>query len=305
MRWLFDLITVLGFLLTALGTYLTVRSGSTSDIMQNELTCYGALLLLLTTVGWFHWFRKYNIAKSVFNGRTDLNEAHIKAINFAENWSKNKYSIHECVNEYSKICQLITKGFSQFHNAEISITVKYINKDTTMSLGDNASSLYVKDLCRDINSNERRMLRATMHKNKKDYIAENSDFDHIYNIINRRPMEDVYFFSNCLPCHLGYKNTHIHADWDVWWRRVIAFLTIGMYCWGLPYKSTIIVPISSTTSQDREFIEGFLCADSTKPFVFSKKYDLSILKEMASVLYTMTSLINHAHLITKNTSNHG
>lgn len=86
MRWFFDLITVLGFLLTVLGTYLTVRSESTSDIMQNELIHYGAPLLLLTTLGWFHWFRKYNIAKSVFNGRTDLNEAHIKAIDFADNW---------------------------------------------------------------------------------------------------------------------------------------------------------------------------------------------------------------------------
>ena len=129
--------------------------------------------------------------------------------------------------------------------------------------------------------------------------------NHIYNIMNRRPMEDVYFFSNCLPCRIGYKNTHIHADRNVWWKRLVAFLTIGMYYWGLPYKSTIIVPISSTTSQDREYIEGFLCADSSKPFVFTKKYDLAIMQEMASVLYSMTNIINRKHLISKNTTNHG
>lgn len=305
MRKLFDLITVLGFLLTALGTYLTARSESTSEILQNELIFYGALLLLLTTLGWYHWFRKYQMAKSVFKGWTDLNDAHIKAIDFAKNWSKNKYSVHECVNEYSSICQLITKGFKQYHNADISITVKYTNQDVNAGQNGNPSSIYVKDLCRDINSKERRTLRATMHKDRIDYIADNSDFDHIYSIMDKRPMEDVYFFSNCLPCRLGYKNTHIHADWNVWWKRLIAFLTFGKYCWGLPYKSTIIVPISSTTLQSQELIEGFLCADSNKPFVFSKKYDLVIMQELASVLYTMTSLINHKYLISKKTFNHG
>ena len=305
MNWLFDFITVLGFLLTALGTYLTARSESKCEIMKNELICYGAFLLILTTLGCIHWFRKYQIAKSVFNARTELNEAHIKVTDFTRRLVEKSFSIHDCVAEYSTICQLMTKAFRQFHNVEISITVKYINQDTDASQRGNYSSLYVKDLCRDINSNHKRMFRATMHKDRKDYIADNSDFNHIDNIMNRRPMEDVYFFSNCLPCRIGYKNTHIHADRNVWWKRLAAFLTIGMYYWGLPYKSTIIVPISSTTSQDREYIEGFLCADSSKPFVFTKKYDLAIMQEMASVLYSMTNIINLKHLISKNTTNHG
>lgn len=305
MRWFLDIITVLGFLLTALGTYLTARSGAASAIMQNELITYGLPLLFFTTVGWFHWFRKYQIAKSVFNGRTSITEAHIMASDFSKNWANKNYSIHECITEYSKICQLMAKGFRQYHDTSISITVKYVNQDADAGQSGKETSLYVKDLCRDIESNKKRAQRVTLHKNKKDYITANSDFAHIYKVMNSRPMDDVYFFSNCLPCCIGYKNTHIHKDWNVWWKRFIAFLTFGLYCWDLPYKSTIIVPISSTSSQGCEYIEGFLCADSTKPFVFSKKYDLVIMQEMAGVLYTMTNQINHKHLISKTTSSNG
>lgn len=302
MRWLFDMLTVVGFFLTFLGTYLTIRSGNTV-IIHDELIRYGLITLLLSLVGWFHWFRKYQIAKSVFKGRTDLNEAHIKAIEFAKTWNNRKKSINECVTEYSSICQLITKGLRQFHKAEINITVKYLNSEDDVE-GDTGYShkIYVKDLCRNIDSQQKRTQRATLHKNVIDYISDNTDFNHICSIISKRPIEDVYFFSNCLPCYIGYKNSHILKDWNKWWKRLMAFCTVGMSNWKLPYKSTIIVPISSNSSQGHEYIEGFLCADSSIPFVFSKKYDLVIMQEMASVLYFMTKLINQKHLVSKSDS---
>lgn len=302
MRWILDVITILGFLLTAIGTYLTVRSDSTNELIQNELIRYGAIVTFLSILGWFHWFRKYYIAKSVFS-RTSINEAHIKAMDFSKTWSKNKYSINECVSEYSKICQLMTKGFRQYHRVGINITVKYINFERNTDNANCEPKMYVRDLCRDIESQLKRSQRVSLHKDVKDYISDNTDFEHIYRIMSKRPIEDVYFFSNCLPCYIGYKNTHIHADLNVWWKRLISFFTIGMCGWALPYKSTIIVPISSTTSQGCEYIEGFLCADSSKPFIFSKKYDLVIMQEMASVLYSMTHLINQKHLVSKINSN--
>ena len=297
MRWVLDVITVLGFLLTILGTYLTVRSGSSYKILHDELIFYGSIITFSSVLGWFHWFRKYHIAKSVFNGRSSINEAHIKALEFSKMWSKNKYSITECISEYSGICQLIAKGLRKFHSSEISITVKYVNSEEEVEGANYASSLYVKDLCRDVESQPNRTLKASLSKDVIDYISENTDFNYIYNIMDRRPIEDVYFFSNCLPCFIGYKNTHIHADWNSWWKRTVSFVTLGQCYWKLPYKSTIIVPISSNSEQGSEYIEGFLCADSSRPFVFSKKYDLIIMQDIARALYPMTQLINQKHLV--------
>ncbi len=75
------MLTVVEFFLTFLRTYLTIRSGNTV-IIHNELIRYGLIALLFSLAGWFHWFRKYQIAKSVFKGRTDLNKIELQAYVF-------------------------------------------------------------------------------------------------------------------------------------------------------------------------------------------------------------------------------
>lgn len=106
MRWLFDIITIIGFFLTIVGTYLTIRSGTAVELMRDEIICYGSIGLVVSLLLFYHWFKKYQIAKAVFKGMTSINEAHVKAIYFGKELSKNRPSIKQCISEYSTICQL-------------------------------------------------------------------------------------------------------------------------------------------------------------------------------------------------------
>lgn len=88
MRWLFDIITIIGFFLTIVGTYLTIRSGAAVELMRDEIICYGSIGLVVSLLLFCHWFKKYQIAKAVFKSMTSINEAHVKAILLVKNYQR-------------------------------------------------------------------------------------------------------------------------------------------------------------------------------------------------------------------------
>ncbi len=284
MRLIFNIVDVLGFLLTALGTYLTIRNGSDCNIIRNELAVGIGILLIVFSVFGFHYFRKYEIAKSVILGREELIKAHYKAFQFSNELNRNKPPhITKCITEFSTICQHIRSGLRRFHKVEVSTCILYINKDEK-------NTIYAKTLSRDTDTFERREQSASISDIHVS-IFNNTDFRHIFDSIKKKPIEQVHYFNNAIPLSVNYRNTHIHREWQYkyyCWYGLIPRL----FAWKLPYRSTIVVPIIPRNSQKVETIEGFLCVDSPNMFVFSKKYDLPVIKELASSIYPALRTFN-------------
>lgn len=291
MRFFFDLITVLGFILTGLGTYLTLKSGANEKILENEIIRYGGIVLFVSLVALFRYWRKYEIAKSVIKGRAEINEAYIKASNLAQQLQNKKLPLNKCLADFSEICQHISAGFRRFHKSHISVCLQYVN-----STEGDEENLYVKALSRDLETCRKRKKQTTIYTNK-DYINDNSDFRHIFNKIETSPPEDLFYFNNHLPLSFLYKNSHIHENWKKKYNNLIVGIYWRLFRWKLPYRSTIVVPVLPEDKQGKGLISGFLCVDSTHFFAFSKKFDLVILKEIAATLHPALHSFNQRYLI--------
>lgn len=290
MRIFFDIITILGFVLTVLGTYLTIRSGDGEIIIKDEFLRYGFIIIIVLSYIAYNYCRKYHIAKSVFKGRSKMIEVFSKSIELGEVLRNGKPSLNSCIEKFSILCQLVAKGLREYINVPVSVCLLYVNQD------DSPKHYYVKTLSRDIDTNIKRNQKSTLYDGIKDYISDNTDFSKIVKLIDDHPAEDVYFYSNCLPAYLGYRNTHIIGRWRSWFYRTIAFLTFGLFCWNLPYKSAIVVPVIPYNKQGKKYIEGFICIDSPRIFPFLKQYDLAILRDVASGLYPILELFNKKYM---------
>lgn len=290
MRKFFDVITILGFILTVLGTYLTIRSGEGEIIIRDELLSCGFVIIVVLACIAYHYCRKYHIAKSVFKGRSKMIEVFSKSNELVDDLRNGKPSLNSCIEKFSIICQLVARGLREYINVPVSVCLLYVNQD------DSPKHYYVKILSRDIDSNMNRNQKSALYEEIKDYISDNTDFSKIVKLIDDHPAEDVYFYSNCLPAYLGYRNTHIIGKWRSWLYRTIAFLTFGLCCWHLPYKSAIVVPVIPYDKQGKKYIEGFVCIDSPRVFPFLKQYDLAILRDVASGLHPVLELFNKKYM---------
>lgn len=278
MQVFFNIITILGFILTFVGTYLTIMSDKTVELISEGLTRWFILGMMITTVAWYNYYHKYFIAKSVIEGRKELQQVQIKAQNL--NRGNNFSSLDKSLKEFSILCQHISKGLRRFHSSEISVCIHYVNKidgkDCVEVLARNTDSEYK---------------RSKFHKNstKPDLINRNSDFKYIF-LQLQDDNSQAHYISNFAAWNPFYENSHLpnfHTKHN--WLRLFAK-------WPLPYKSAVVVPIKiPNTTQSK--ILGFLSVDSDKTYAFSKKYDVQILMEMADSLSSPLNQFAERHLL--------
>jgi len=136
-------------------------------------------------------------------------------------------------------------------------------------------------LCRDDMSREREASVVRV----EHWIDQNTDFEQLHKDAGtpRR-----YYFSNYLPGIRGYKNTSFEiygTPWDISMPIIADFLRD--ISWKLPYKSTIVVPISPPPDpQRRDYrLAGYLCLDSRSRGAFTRRYDLDIMIGAGYYLY--------------------
>lgn len=266
-----DFLTVIGFLLTALGTYLTCRSSAAGDLILNELFIGGSVLVLFTSFGYFRYFHRSKLFESIIDCRGKLDEAKNMIMELARDTRKCGH-IQQCPAELSEICQKIAVSFKKFHEPEIAVCIHYVNRD-------DEGKGYVNILCRNTDS-KHRPESTPPPASEIDYIDDNTDFKSLFPKLRSSSIDKIYYFNNFLPFSFRYKNSHFSLETQkiyyesVWgWFRFVD--------WRLPYKSTIVVPLIVETSPRRREIQGFLSIDSTRQWAFSKDHDVPLLIGLA------------------------
>lgn len=270
MQIFFNILTVLGFLLTFLGTYLTIKSGSSEEVLSNGLIFWLLIISVITASGWYIYFHKFYIIKSVLRGRSELQQVHNTIIDVEKQSKKNIGKYADCLKELSVLCQHIACGMRRFHSSEIAVNVHYLNREKC----ENGVREYVEILARNTDSIRH---RKNGMKVEKDYIEHNTDFSTVIYKMQNCQQNDHYYFCNWLCWNPYYKNSHLT-------KFFLIHPFLGLFCkWPLPYRSAIVVPIK-TEDEGKQKIWGFLSIDSNKSYAFSKKYDLPIMMEMAETI---------------------
>lgn len=285
MRWIFDIITILGFGLTAVGTYLTAKSGEAAVLIQTPIVKVSLIIAVIAAVGWYHYYHKSMIMKSVLEGRDHIAGA-LHMISEVSRQNTSKTNVQKGIEQLSEICQKVSAGMRKYHTPNISVCIQYINKD---NLGP-----YVKVLCRNTDSKKRHDKRP-ISALTKDYINENTDFQYIIPMLSIVNSEKIYYINNALPFSPFYRNSRFSKS-----KRIKYYGHLGIFyriCdWELPYKSTLVVPIIEE-NKGTCTIQGFLSIDSPKYFSFSRKYDLPIIRHLADALAPVIGNYNRHNLI--------
>ena len=139
----------------------------------------------------------------------------------------------------------------------------------------------VVTLCRDETSQERES--ATVQVDH--WIDQNTDFEEL---LKSSGTPQRHFFSNYLPGLRRYKNTSLKVYGDPWDINVpLIGDIIRDITWRLPYKSTVVFPISPQPDPARReyTLAGYLCIDSRSRGAFSRRYDPDLMAGVADCLY--------------------
>ncbi|MBD5261378.1 MAG: hypothetical protein HDS38_04520 [Bacteroides sp.] len=266
-----DFLTVFGFLLTALGTYLTYRASAAGNIINNELFIGGCILVLITTFGWFRYFHRAKLFESIIECRGHLDDAKNMIMELGRD-NKKCGHIQQCPAVLSEICQKIAVSFRKFHEPEIAVCIHYVNRNET-------GKAYVNILCRNTDS-KRRPESTDPPATEIDYIDDNTDFKSIFPKLRSSSIHNIYYFNNFLPWSCGYKNSHFSSETQKKYYGRMGFFH-RVYDWKLPYKSTIVVPLIVEEYPRKREIQGFLSIDSTRQWAFSRDHDLPLLIGLA------------------------
>lgn len=267
-----EFIAIVGFLLTALGTYLSWRSTASQHLIHDELLKICGILVVIFGVGWFYYYHHYHLAKSVIEGRDTMSNAHAMISDLAgERICKSK--IQQQLESLSLICQEISKAFEHYHDVGIAVCIHYLNSED--------KKYYVNCLCRDVNSRNRPRNSPRPGKTK-DYIEDNSDFRHLFSELSYKSVSKVYYLNNFLPFSPYYRNSHFsdvmtkkYYNYFGWFHRA--------FRWELIYKSTLVIPMVIHEKNTPKII-GFLSIDSPRVWAFSTTFDLPSLQSVAASL---------------------
>lgn len=292
MRLLLDIISVLGVLLTALGTYLTIRSGVSPEVISNELVVGCLILSFIAIFFFFHYFARTKILESVLRGHRNLDNA-MSQIAVLNKTPDDKIHIEKGITSLSEICQGLSGGLRNYHAPDISVCIHYVNEDS--------NGYYVNVLCRNTESKHRQSKRPPAHSTK-DYIDENSDFKTIIPMLRFKQVDEIYYMNNFIPFSIFYRNSHFSQEmkdkyygFGGWYYRISK--------WELPYKSAMVVPLLTIDEKNNRSIEGFLSIDSPKLWSFSKKYDLPIVLKFANAIAPVIAKYNRSNLLNKTAKN--
>jgi hypothetical protein len=140
--------------------------------------------------------------------------------------------------------------------------------------------LEVVTLCRDANSGA----RETSTGGHIHFADKNTDFTHIH---ERLGTPTGHFLSNFLPSIAGYQNSSFASygrPSQVNWPIIGTILRDAT--WPLPYKSTVVVPISTERTEPKYGkLVGYLCVDSRSRGAFRRRYDVEMMFAIAGCLY--------------------
>jgi hypothetical protein len=139
----------------------------------------------------------------------------------------------------------------------------------------------VVTLCRDDLSVDRE--KRSISGGVKHWVDQNFDFEQLHRLADT---PSPYFLNNFLPAVANYKNTSFKVYGDAPRSRFSLFRD---YFWTLPYKSTIVVPISPRPDRHKQPYEivGYLCVDSPSRFAFREKHDVEVMIGIANCLYEL------------------
>lgn len=171
------------------------------------------------------------------------------------------------IKKLIQFCSKLSDAFSKTKGVQISVCIKYINAiDGTE---------YIETLSRDV---------LSMNDKKREYsfnddkLNDNSDFKNLLFLHNKngKQWSQIYFLRNNLPNSFGYYNSHLD---EAKLHNGIIGIVQRHIKWPLPYRSTLIVPISNPINDS---LYGFLCVDSPRIYVFNKAADLQMLRSISS-----------------------
>ncbi len=285
MKWFFDIITVLGFFLTALGTYLTVKSGEALELIREPILTVSLIVMVLCLIGCYHYYHKSQIMASVMEGRNQMAPTIKKILEINQKYNGRTHVQH-CISDLAEVCQEISAGMRKFHSPNISVCIQYVNQDT--------KGPYVNVLCRNLESKKRHESRPPS-AGEKDYIDENTDFKKLLPLLSTSETKDIYYLNNFLPYSPFYRNSRFsdvkrkkYYGSGGWFHRIRS--------WELPYKSTLVVPLIIENSKERKVV-GFLSIDSPALRSFSSKYDLPVIIYLAKMIAPFVEKYSQKNLL--------
>lgn len=189
---------------------------------------------------------------------------------------RTENDIKDIFNNFEKFCNSISEGFTYVKNFNCSVCIKIVNLDE--------NKLYVQTVSRSIRVGEERKL--TDGADVLHDLELNSDFFQVFTKFKHH--DKRHYFSNNLLKETMYCNTsfpiyHSNLTHEGFSDNVSYEEKLRL--WKLPYKSTIIVPITPLNNGDKNKIKGFLCIDSSEVDIFEDVIDIDILKGVSDGIY--------------------
>jgi len=228
-------------------------------------------LLFILLLG-FLYFKEKRRSKETSILRT----LHNKTATLELELSNSNYA--QCQCKMIQLCSKISESFTTIKGTQISVCIKYINAISNID--------YVETLARDIRSlnDDHRNYSIT----SKDKLNENYDFKCLVSkhskCSSNKKWKDIYYLQNNIPNTYGYYNSHLDEDKL---KKGICGLIQRHTKWELPYKSTLIVPI---TNQIDDSFYGFLCLDSRRIWAFNNQKDLELLRDVALCIWKIVDI---------------
>lgn len=174
-------------------------------------------------------------------------------------------------------CNDLSAALTLISATHCSVCIKALkNADATAA----DTHLEVVTLCRDTNSE----VRETSTGGHVHFADQNTDFTHIH---ERLGTPTGHFLSNFLPSIPGYQNSSFASygrPAQINWPIIGTIFRDAT--WPLPYKSTVVVPISTVRTEPKYGkLVGYLCVDSRSRGAFRRRYDVEVLFAVAGCLY--------------------
>lgn len=280
-KYFWDYLIVILSVVGSIASIISIFYQSSSDISKTAIIVLGILLLLSMCHDWIFSF-KYRQLSGYSNIISELNTANSLIKNRQINDAQT------ATNILATYCESISSIFSTLKGHRIGVCVKLLVREE--------NDLEVITQARDAYSQSHNRKTGSADKTKHK-LESNSDFSFIYNKIDSDLEDSTFFHSGNLILENDYRNSRLN-DWHA---KNIPFVPKSFarkWCWPLPYKSTIVVPIFplDSDSQKKENLRGFLCVDSERTRTFEIPIDKEILRGFAAEL---CPIIDRLHVITK------
>jgi hypothetical protein len=190
--------------------------------------------------------------------------------------SRPNISQAEIVLTCQKVVDTLSRLLSLITATHVSACVKMID-----GIPSRDARWKVITLCRD-------PMSAKVRNNSADlWIDQNTAFEDVLNLAGS---PNRCFFANYLPWLRGYKNSSFGSNKPYEIPIPMIGDIVRNATWTLPYRSTIVAPITPSAQQASDTqhrFSGYLCVDSRSLGVFRRRFDEDIVVGVANCLYEL------------------